>query len=303
MKQLVCEMCGSNSLVKTGEYFVCESCGTKYTVEAAKKLMIEGTVDVKGTVQVDNTAFVEKYLANARRAMDKTDWGEAEKYYNLVEQNVPDNIEALFFSAYAKLRKELYNVDSNDRPVARDILIKSMTVINDYYEVTKEDKENVLRKITVYIKLLKEEDCVRYHGKFSISTSKMLKDWYNMIAKAFLSELDQIAEKHDEEYIQELISSIDSSIEEGGCYVATCVYGSYDCPQVWTLRRYRDDTLGSTWYGRTFVRVYYATSPTIVKCFGETKWFKKMWKKKLDKMVEKLQMKGVENTPYQDKDW
>ena len=28
-----------------------------------------------------------------------------------------------------------------------------------------------------------------------------------------------------------------------GCYVATCVYGSYDCPQVWTLRRYRDDVL------------------------------------------------------------
>lgn len=22
----------------------------------------------------------------------------------------------------------------------------------------------------------------------------------------------------------------------GGCYVATCVYGSYDCPEVWTLR-------------------------------------------------------------------
>ena len=28
----------------------------------------------------------------------------------------------------------------------------------------------------------------------------------------------------------------------GGCYVATAVYGSYDCPQVWTLRRYRDYT-------------------------------------------------------------
>ena len=36
----------------------------------------------------------------------------------------------------------------------------------------------------------------------------------------------------------------------GGCYIATCVYGSYDCPQVWTLRRFRDDTLDETWYGR-----------------------------------------------------
>ena len=32
----------------------------------------------------------------------------------------------------------------------------------------------------------------------------------------------------------------------GGCYVATAVYGSYDCPEVWTLRRYRDYTLAAT---------------------------------------------------------
>ena len=88
-----------------------------------------------------------------------------------------------------------------------------------------------------------------------------------------------------------------------GCYVATCVYGSYDCPQVWTLRRYRDNVLGSTWYGRAFIHTYYAISPTLVKWFGHTKWFKKMWQKSLDRMVNKLRMRGVEDTPYQDKDW
>ena len=88
-----------------------------------------------------------------------------------------------------------------------------------------------------------------------------------------------------------------------GCYVATCVYGSYDCPEVWVLRRYRDNTLGSTWYGRLFIRLYYAISPTIVKWFGKTKWFKKMWKGYLDRKVARLQNKGFENTPYQDIDW
>lgn len=28
-----------------------------------------------------------------------------------------------------------------------------------------------------------------------------------------------------------------------GCYVATAVYHSYNCPQVWTLRRFRDGVL------------------------------------------------------------
>lgn len=88
-----------------------------------------------------------------------------------------------------------------------------------------------------------------------------------------------------------------------GCYIATAVYGSYDCPQVWTLRRYRDNILAQTWYGRAFIRTYYAISPTLVKWFGKTEWFKKLWQGKLDKMVENLQKRGVESTPYDDKVW
>ena len=64
--------------------FVCQNCGLKYSVEEAKKMMIEGTVDVQGTVKVDNSSFVEKYLMNARRAKQKEDWEEVEKYYNMV---------------------------------------------------------------------------------------------------------------------------------------------------------------------------------------------------------------------------
>ena len=89
----------------------------------------------------------------------------------------------------------------------------------------------------------------------------------------------------------------------GGCYVATAVYGSYDCPEVWTLRRFRDNILASTWYGRAFIRMYYAISPTLVKWFGHTEWFKKMWKGKLDKMVTSLNEGGVESTPYVDREW
>jgi hypothetical protein len=90
---------------------------------------------------------------------------------------------------------------------------------------------------------------------------------------------------------------------QGGCYVATAVYGSYDCPQVWTLRRFRDNTLAETWYGRAFIKTYYAVSPTLVKWFGNTNWFKNMWRGKLDHMVKKLQSQGVESTPYEDKVW
>lgn len=58
--------------------------------------------------------------------------------------------------------------------------------------------------------------------------------------------------------------------KSGGCYVATAVYGSYDCPEVWTLRRFRDSTLASTWYGLLFTKTYYAVSPTLVRWFGDS---------------------------------
>lgn len=94
-----------------------------------------------------------------------------------------------------------------------------------------------------------------------------------------------------------------STTTNEGCYIATAVYGSYDCPEVWTLRRFRDYTLAETWYGRAFIRTYYTISPTLVKWFGDTEWFKQMWKGKLDRMVQNLQNKGFENTPYKDKKW
>lgn len=89
----------------------------------------------------------------------------------------------------------------------------------------------------------------------------------------------------------------------GGCYVATAVYGSYDCPEVWTLRRFRDYSLAETLCGRAFIQVYYVVSPALVKLFGETKWFRAFGKQRLDRLVQSLQRKGFESTPYEDKHW
>lgn len=85
-----------------------------------------------------------------------------------------------------------------------------------------------------------------------------------------------------------------------GCYVATCVYGSYDCPQVWTLRRFRDGVLENTWYGRLFIKLYYTISPVMVKLFGGTAMFSKICKPILDKFVSELNKNGFENTKYED---
>lgn len=92
-----------------------------------------------------------------------------------------------------------------------------------------------------------------------------------------------------------------NSEPKSGCYIATCVYGSYDCPEVWALRRFRDYTLDSTWYGRLFIKCYYAVSPLLVKWFGNQKWFRIFWRNNLDRMIMKLKENGIKDTFYQDK--
>ncbi|PIU99050.1 hypothetical protein COS59_01835 [Candidatus Wolfebacteria bacterium CG03_land_8_20_14_0_80_36_15] len=47
----------------------------------------------------------------------------------------------------------------------------------------------------------------------------------------------------------------------GGCFIATAVYGSYFCPEVVTLRGFRDKHLLVNPYGKVFVRIYYRFSP------------------------------------------
>ena len=133
------------------------------------------------------------------------------------------------------------------------------------------------------------------------------KDWRDEYKEKLIDEIMNYHHKIkdlDSSYeIPERPTIVSTTNNYGGCYVATCVYGSYDCPEVWTLRRFRDYKLAETWCGRAFVKTYYAISPTIVKIFGDKNWFKKIWRRKLDKLVDKLQKEGYENTPYNDKEW
>lgn len=103
MKQLVCEMCGSTDLVKDGGVFVCQSCGCKYSVEEAKKMMVEGTVEVTGTVTVDesknNADKIEKYLELAESALEGNDTEGVVSYCDRVLELDPDNHKAWYIRA------------------------------------------------------------------------------------------------------------------------------------------------------------------------------------------------------------
>ena len=83
-----------------------------------------------------------------------------------------------------------------------------------------------------------------------------------------------------------------------GCYIATAVYGTYDCPELWVLRRFRDEWLRKSAAGRMAVRVYYAVSPRLVKCFGGSGTVKTLSRNLLDRFVARLKKRGFADTAY-----
>lgn len=120
-------------------------------------------------------------------------------------------------------------------------------------------------------------------------------------------DYDEDYEEGFEEGYEEGYRSGRKSVHRGGsgssnqgCYIATSVYGSYDCPEVWTLRRFRDYNLKQSILGRIFIKIYYAVSPTLVKWFGNINWLKKLIRCPLNRLVTHLNLSGLKDTPYQD---
>lgn len=113
-------------------------------------------------------------------------------------------------------------------------------------------------------------------------------------AHEYLTIYEQLAEQRKAK------DNPQNTATNSGCYIATAVYKSYDCPEVWTLRRYRDNVLATTWLGRLFIRTYYRISPSLVKRFGDSDVFINFWKRIIDPIVAKLNKAGFDNTEYFD---
>ena len=339
MKKLQCELCGSVDLIEQDGFFVCQACGVRYSPGEAEKR----TVEICGKVKPDTSKELENLYRLARRAKDDVNRENAAKYYDMILIKDPSSWEAAFYAVYfkemackvAQMRSAAKNV-ANCIDTVLELICENVCGKEEQgkaYTEVAEKTMTIARMLFAAAKncytraddMWKLADCLwattqcaytlgneleRVFGSdekatdLSLSAWKQGIEWHQTVI--FYKSFEK---KEDRETVQKYAAKIKkydpcyTVPQKGGCYVASCVYGSYDCPQVWTLRRFRDETLAVTLWGRAFVRAYYAVSPVVVRIFGNTRWFKKAWKKRLDKLVANLKAKGVKDTPYRDLDW
>ena len=135
----------------------------------------------------------ENILINARKAVDDKNWENVEKYYNLLQDEFPKNIiiEATFFSNIAKIMCDGSNSNIEE-------LYKSFDTIQKYYDISSENKEEILKKISDFLFKMAFPK-----GDLSLISYKVR--FYNAIV-LFNEKLEQLSVTHNETYINDLIS-------------------------------------------------------------------------------------------------
>lgn len=338
MKKINCELCGSNQIIKQEGVFVCQHCGTKYSIEDARKMMIDGVVQVTGSVKLDSSEKLDNLYQIARRAKNDNNAENAAKYYDMIMIEDPTSWEATFYVVYFKAMEckiayiqsaaisvnncldtvfSLIKSNISDEVEQEEAAIEVASHVIDICTMLFVAATNHYKDIDIQIRhnyvqeymnnAFASFNTIYYLGdllEINFKDKKLVSDWGTLAWKSAIdSHNDVINLLQDKETNKNRITLYENKIKQydtsykapevptsssSGCYVATAVYGSYNCPQVLVLRCYRDDVLSRTWYGKAFIQSYYAISPTIVKWFGNTNWFNYIFRNILDKFIENL---------------
>ncbi len=239
MKQLTCEMCGSTELLKQEGVFVCQTCGTKYTVEEAKKMMVE----VVGTVAVKNAAQLENLLNLAHSSFDSKNYAQAEEFCNQVIAMDDTNYDAW------KLKGEAinYQINATNQRILEvyNCIMTSFRVLDD--EQKEEKKHEVLSSL---------KDCFESEVYFWLNqfeAQRPTNDALTTAKNAYVDSYNKLADAFDE-------LMLNDSKEEYLTYFDNFFINKVSaiCVSAWEstvgYNYYRDyySTYGSTWIVNNF---------------------------------------------------
>lgn len=302
-----CKVCGAES----GKYPLCRACNLKKEKGEIIKCATCGNWHYVNTPCPIPAPITEnsKYLYDVRKKLiSKSEQG----FFNVIKSSVPEG-----FCVFPQINLASF-IDRNDDARFHNELFRNVDFlvtdaeytpkfiieINDQTHLNNDRKERdeKVRKICeeAGIPILKLWTSYGVNPQYIKSR---IDEVLSNLPVVRVHHFSQVQPPVQSPTIYPPVTQVPPQLmkKRSGCYVATCVYGSYDCPEVWVLRRYRDNTLDNNIFGKTFIKTYYALSPTFVRIFGKQKWFVCVCKLILNKIIKRLQTKGIENTPYNDK--
>ncbi len=102
----------------------------------------------------------------------------------------------------------------------------------------------------------------------------------------------RIMQREDDEDYEKLFGKPPPRRKSSACYIATVCYGDEFAPEVIALRRFRDDKLSNSFFGRTLIHVYYFVSPFIARILSNYRGMNTLIRTRiLDKIVKRISSK------------
>ena len=324
MEIIKCKMCGSTDLVKKDGLYECVYCKTKYTPDEAKKLIINETATIDNADELDNLWIL------ARRSWTTGNTIDAARYYQRLVEHFPNNWEAYFYAVLCPQYQTNAGYIADIAYTIRNSLDVTVDLIKHSDLDDTDKKEAIFRILTDtgdFSRILEENissnfenDDFIYHMNAVAALNEKCGDiWadlgdiekttrcyiiakrqYDGSEKARMSDKIKTVNPNYKVKTQTVVKTRASKSNPSACYIATAIYGSYDCPQVWTLRRFRDQRLSQSLVGRAFISTYYEVSPILVRCLGDNRVFRTTGKIFLDRLVHHLNCKGFSDTNYID---
>lgn len=296
-----CNICGSES----GNYQLCKVCNAKKNSGEIIKCNTCGQWHFKeAQCPVATASDKSRFLYELQRTLITK---SEQMFFNAIKNSVPEGYQVfpqINLAAFiqrtdnARFHNELFrNVDFliTDDVYAPKIVIE----INDQTHLTRERRErdekvqNICEEAGIPI--------MKLWTSYGVNTEYIKGKIDKILNTPVIRKHHSLPQQSPSQESQsDVIQHTQIQKTKQGCYIASCVYGSYDCPKVWVLRRYRDNCLNKTWYGKVFIKIYYFISPTIVKLFGKRPFFSKSCRKMLDAKIENLKNQGYNDTPYTD---
>ena len=147
MTKIQCELCGSTDIMKEEGFFVCQHCGCKYSLEEARKMMIEGKVDVSGsTVNVIAKKEILGLLNMAKDALKESDLKHCEELTGKALQLNPDVPDGWFLKACC---------NSHDGRLYQEYLDKARKLEEESYKVFTEEDCGQYKVYSITVQLSK----------------------------------------------------------------------------------------------------------------------------------------------------
>lgn len=168
MKAMVCEMCNGHDIIKQNGFYVCQYCGTKYSVEEAKKMMIDGPVEVKGLLSL------EKLVQNGETFLKLAKIKEAKQTFEKIKTEYPED-----YRGWWGMAKVAMSAGDRDGFV-------------EYFETTKslapKGKLNEINKIGTRFLLAHEKEAYQKQKEIIISQKNEEESELHFCKKSILIE-------------------------------------------------------------------------------------------------------------------